>query len=304
MSPKRSLFPRVGRLRVAAAVLGLGFLAFAARCCWRGYQQCHPARLRVSAEDVVKAKRGLPSLVDLEVHTADGLRLKSWYVAPRNGAAIVLVPGLGSNRAGMLDEAELFARHGYGALLLEPRAHGDSGGTAATWGYLEADDVVRAVKLAYQQPGVTRVGALGHSVGASAVALAAIRDRNIGAVVLYATWTSLREEITYKARNRGRLGAFFIATGYQLSGVDVDAVAPAAQLKNVSPRPILLISGGADGDTPPNIMDRVFTACGKPSELWRLPSVGHGGYLQAEPDEYERRVIGFWDHAFAEPTTP
>lgn len=301
MSGGAAWLHRIGPLRLAGAVVALGLVALAAHYVRRGYQQCHPKRERVSAAQAAQAKQRLPSLTELELRTADDLRLKTWYVAPRNGITIVIVPGLGGNRASLLDEAVLFARHGYGSLLLEPRGHGDSGGSASTWGYLETEDIVRAVKLAYAQPGVVGVGALGLSVGASGVALAAAKDPSIRAVILYATWTSLREEIAYKARNRGKIAAFFITKGYELSGVDVDAVAPEAQLKRISPRPLFLLSGGADEDTPASIMDRIFAASGKPSELWRLPSVGHGGYLQAAPEEYERRVLGLLDRTFAKP---
>ncbi len=304
MNPKPAWFRPVLSIRGCVSILSVAFFAFAAHHCHRGYQQCRPARLRATAEEASRAKLLFPSLTELVVQSADNLGLKAWYVAPRNGACIVLVPGLGGNRASMLDEAEVFARHGYGALLLEPRAHGDSGGSTATWGTLEADDVIRAVKLAYAQTGVTSVGALGFSVGASAVALAAARDPSIRAVVLYATWTSLREEILHKTPHHWRLSALFTAWGYELAGAHLDSIVPERELKRVSPRPILLLSGGRDEDTPPAIMDRVLAACGSPSELWRLPSVGHGGYLQAGPDEYERRVVGFWDRAFAKATTP
>ena len=97
-------------------------------------------------------------------------------------------------------------RHGYGALLFDSRAHGESGGTAATWGSLEAGDVAEATRFVRAQPGVTSIAVLGFSVGASAVSRAAADDSTIGAVILYATWTSLRDEIAYKARRGHWLG--------------------------------------------------------------------------------------------------
>lgn len=289
-------------LTLGAGAFALAFAAYAAEACWRGYQACHPPRFRVTADEDRKAREQLPGLRDLELRTSDGLRLRNWYVDPKNGVCVVLVPGLAGNRASLLDEAIMLAKHGYGSLMLEPRAHGDSEGTRATWGYLESRDVIEAVKLVYAQPGVSRVGALGFSVGASAVALAAIADKSIRAVLLYATWPSLREEIAYKANSKWALRPFFIAKGYELAGVDVDAVRPEPGLKDIAPRPILMLSGAEDADTPPAIMDRVLAACAAPRELWRLPGVGHGGYLQAAPEEYERRVMSFWDRAFPDTT--
>jgi len=300
-------FRRMGRVP-RGAVVGVGlaalaWLALVAASVRHGYRECHPWRSRVSAARAAQAKQLLPGLRELQVRTKDNLSLRSWFVPPRNGVVLVVMPGLTGNRASHLDEAVLFAQHGYGSLLLEPRAHGDSEGTTATWGYLEADDVVQAVKTAYAIPGVSKVGALGFSVGASAVALAAARDPNIRAVVLYATWTSLREEIAAKAGSLPSRG-FWTTKGYELAGVDVDAVHPEPQMKRIAPRPVLLLSGAVDTDTPPSVMDRILAACGPSATLWRLASVGHGGYIQAEPKEYERRVIGFLDQAFAPGPTP
>lgn len=296
---------RRGYLRASLIACGaaaaLALLTVAAISLRYGYRMCHVARVRVTTDQVAEAKRRLPTLRDLEVRTTDGLRLKSWFVKPENGVVMVLVTGLGGNRYSMLDEAVLLARHGYGALLLEARDHGDSGGDVDTWGEREAGDVVQAVRTAYAQPGVTQVGALGFSVGGSTVALAAARDTTIRAVVLYATWTSLREEIVYKSQGRGPTAAFWITEGFELAGVDVDRVRPEPEMKRIAPRPLLLLSGGVDDDTPPAIMDRILAASGQPSELWRLPNVGHGGYVQSDPQAWERHVIGFLDKAFFAP---
>ncbi len=300
--PRASAWLR--RLATPLGVLGagacLGVLAlggFGAHYVKAGYLQCHPRRARVTDSDVERAKQLLPGLRHVTFRAQDGAILHAWYAPPKNGALMVLVTGLGGNRASLLDEAGLFARHGYGSLLLDARAHGDSDGTRATWGYLEADDVVRAVKFARAQSGVKEVGALGFSVGGSAVALAAFREPQISVVVLYATWTSLREEIAFKSK-RGRLAAYFTTKGYELSGVDVDAVRPEPRMKSLAPRPLLMISGGQDRDTPAWVMDRLFEASADPKEIWRLPEVGHGGYFHADPEGYERRVVGFLDRSF------
>jgi pimeloyl-ACP methyl ester carboxylesterase len=102
---------------------------------------------------------------------------------------------------------------------------------------------------------------------------------------------------------RGWLAGVCMLKGYELAGVDIDAIAPATELKRISPRPLLLLSGGVDGDTPPFVMDQVLETCGKPSQMWRLPAVGHGGYLEAEPQAYEALVIGFLDGAFGPTAT-
>jgi len=40
-----------------------------------------------------------------------------------------------------------------------------------------------------------------------------------------------------------------------------------------------------------------YDAAGEPKAIWRVPGSGHTGGIEARPEEYERRVIGFFDRA-------
>jgi dipeptidyl aminopeptidase/acylaminoacyl peptidase len=66
---------------------------------------------------------------------ADGVRLSAWYIAPRNGAAVLVLPGSGSTRTAVLPQAAVLAWHGYGTLLPDARGHGRSGGHAMDFGW-------------------------------------------------------------------------------------------------------------------------------------------------------------------------
>ena len=64
-------------------------------------------------------------------------------------------------------------------------------------------------------------------------------------------------------------------------------------VKEIAPRPVYLIyakrgQGGED------LSATFFESAGEPSALWETDS-GHVGGQEAEPVEYERRVIGFFD---------
>ena len=62
-----------------------------------------------------------------------------------------------------------------------------------------------------------------------------------------------------------------------------------------TPRPVLLMQGGADVVISIASGERLFEAAGQPKELWFEPKVGHSGFDRALPGEYERRVVGFFD---------
>ena len=40
-----------------------------------------------------------------------------------------------------------------------------------------------------------------------------------------------------------------------------------------------------------------YAAARVPKEIWEVPGSKHMGGIDAQPDEYERRVVGFFDRA-------
>jgi hypothetical protein len=73
---------------------------------------------------------------------------------------------------------------------------------------------------------------------------------------------------------------------------------PPATLRSLVPRisgAKLFIYGehGQPGEKPAN---QAFYAAARGSkEIWEVPGSGHIGGLDAQPEEYERRVVGFFD---------
>src|SRR5512145_1600765 len=59
---------------------------------------------------------------NITLTTADGLKLKGWYIPSHNQAAVIALHGYGGNRLGALSYAEMLARHDYGVLLYDQRA--------------------------------------------------------------------------------------------------------------------------------------------------------------------------------------
>ena len=84
---------------------------------------------------------------DVAFRTADGVGLSGWYIPPRNGAAVVVLPGAGSTRTAVLGQAAVLARHGYGTLLLDTRGHGLSAGHAMDFGWWGDRDIAAAVSF-------------------------------------------------------------------------------------------------------------------------------------------------------------
>ena len=75
---------------------------------------------------------------------------------------------------------------------------------------------------------------------------------------------------------------------------------PPADLKSLVPK----ISGavffiyGERGQPVEEPANKAFFAVARgPKELWEVPGSGHIGGIDAQPEAYERRVVGFFDRA-------
>jgi hypothetical protein len=74
-------------------------------------------------------------------------------------------------------------------------------------------------------------------------------------------------------------------------------ISPISVIDQISPRPLLLIYG--EHELVSTQARQLLAQAGDPKELWVVPDCGHGGYLNAAPEEWERRVVGFFDDALS-----
>src|SRR4029453_13150844 len=64
----------------------------------------------------------------------------------------------------------------------------------------------------------------------------------------------------------------------------------------IAPRPVFLIAAPDSGHGE-ELNRGYYAAAGEPKTLWEIPESKHVGGLDARPQEYERRVVGFFDEA-------
>ena len=225
------------------------------------------------------------------VRTSDSLDLAATYVPSKNRAAVILFPG-----ATHVEQAKMLTRHGYGVLLLEPRGQGSSEGDNVRWA--GDRDLIAAAEYLRSRPDVDsgRVGAIGFSIGGEILIEAAARSRAIGAIVSEGAGERVGE---MDASGVSRLlvaptMAVMTAamTVFQNHGPPPPTV---ERIGLISPRPVFLIYAvpGQGGEA--SRQPKYFAAAGEPKQLWRVPGSEHTGGFEAQPAEYERRVVGFFD---------
>lgn len=224
--------------------------------------------------------------------------IAAWYVPPRNGAAVLLVHGSGGDRASVVDEAELLARHGYGVLSIDLPGHGESDGHANLLGANTQPAISAALDWLDGRPEVDRgrIAGLGSSLGAEVLLEAAAADPRLAAVI--ADGAERASDDRELGVDSG-LAALTADAQRALLRVISGTTEPPPLIDlvdDIAPRPILLI---AAGERPHEIeVNRAYQrAAGAGAELWEVPDAAHTEAVETDPLEYERRVISFLNQA-------
>ncbi|MBA4141987.1 MAG: alpha/beta fold hydrolase [Nitrosospira sp.] len=216
----------------------------------------------------------------------------------RGGGVVLLVHSIRSNRVEMLSRARFLNEQGYGVLLIDLQAHGETPGDRITFGLRESQDVEASVAyLRNTFPG-ERIGGIGVSLGAAAILLARTPLR-LDAVVLESVHPTIEEAVDNRLRlHLGEFGPVFSPLLlWQLSfrlGTSSGELNPINGMDDLN-APLLLISGTDDRHTTVTETERLFAAARQPKEMWIVPGGGHFNMHAYAGKEYEERISDFLD---------
>ena len=274
----------------------------------------HPANLnppRRAQADAMLARTGARK-ADFTVRADDGIELRGWKIVPPspNGDWVLLFHGVSDNRTGDLGHAEFLLRHDYSVVLMDSRAHGESGGEMATYGWKERYDTVAISNALCTSENVRHLYALGVSMGAAIALQSAAVEPRIAAVAAEDPFANLRE-VSYDyagldispllGKTLFRPATFFAIDGMKRAGgFDPDDVSPQKAVAQ-RPFPVLLICGTDDHRIPCRHAREIYKAAAGPKELWILQGAGHASALGQAPAEYENRVVSFFEKYPAKP---
>ncbi|HXV95334.1 MAG TPA: alpha/beta fold hydrolase [Gaiellaceae bacterium] len=233
---------------------------------------------------------------EVTLTTEDGLDLAAWYVPSENGAAVIVFPGRGSRAP----QARMLAEAGYGVLMLDMRGQGESEGVPNAFGWGSDRDLDTAIAYLQERPDVEegRIGGIGYSVGGELLIEAAAENDGLAAVVSEgAGERSWRETMLQGSGAWSQLPTVVALNGI-ITVITGDPPPPSLEdlVGRISPRPLFLIyaTNGQGGE---NLNPQYYEAAGEPKEIWEITTGGHTGGFEAEPEEYERRVLAFFENA-------
>jgi pimeloyl-ACP methyl ester carboxylesterase len=206
------------------------------------------------------------------IRADDGVSLvATWYEPPsRPAPAVILVHMLNRSRRDWDSLAQRLSADGIGALTLDLRGHGESGGAAvadpAQPDYAAMVLDVKAARRHLAQRGdvqQTRVGVIGASIGANLAALEAAGDPSIASLALLSPSSDYR-------------------------GLRIEAA-----VRKLATRPVLLVASDDDPYASRSARE-IQKAGGGPRELLIVKQAGHGTAMLARDPDLSRVLVDWF----------
>jgi fermentation-respiration switch protein FrsA (DUF1100 family) len=261
---------------------------------------------------------------DVRFPTADGLQLAGCYLRATSRRRGVILFGLefGSNRWSCLPYCEHLLRAGFDVFAYESRNQGDSdampGYEPLQW--LTAYEVLDAeAALAYlkARPDAdpNGVGLFGISKGGAAGLYVAAGDPYIrccltdGAFATYPTLVPYMRQwfriYNQKYFLQGLLPSWYYGQLGMIAIRRVERVRHCRfphlerRMKDLAPRPVLLIHGGDDTYIRPEMARKLYEKAREPRDFWVVEGAKHNQALHTSGEEYRRRVLDFFEKHLA-----
>lgn len=254
--------------------------------------------------------------IEFKSEFSDKTNLSGWLIKERNTASrgvVILCHGHLGNRLEMLSVARALSKHHFTTLCFDFRARGKSAGSMCTLGLREAFDIMGAVSYVkqYAETNSLPVFVLGNSMGGASAIRAAVRDKRIEAVICEACFARLANVVSARIRlTTGPFASRLIEQCHCVEGTprddgfSIDEVNPVEEIGAISPRPVLLITDGADSTCPRSESDLLYTAAGGPKSRWVAPLTPHVQAFRLHPAEYTRICVEFLEHAIKHINNP
>jgi fermentation-respiration switch protein FrsA (DUF1100 family) len=245
--------------------------------------------VRIPVNTAADGDGGYPANAERSVH--------GWLAkGTRGGGMVLLVHSIRSNRVEMLGRARFLNGNGYGTLLIDLQAHGETPGERITFGAREAEDVEAALGFLRNNFPSEKIAAIGVSLGAAAIVLARPGFR-LNAVILESMHPTIEEAVDNRLRlHLGDSGPMLSPLllsllSYRL-GLSPSELNPISRISDLN-APLLLISGTDDRHTKVAETERLFDAARQPKEMWIVPGGGHFNMHAYAGREYEDRISAF-----------
>jgi fermentation-respiration switch protein FrsA (DUF1100 family) len=228
----------------------------------------------------------------VEMRAADGTTLFAWFLPARGQArgTVLYLHGNAENISTHFSNVAWMPAAGFNVLAMDYRGYGGSEGRPSLSGVqLDIDAGMRTL-LERQDVDPRRIILFGQSLGGALAIYYAAHGQHRGhlsAVIADSAFSDYREVA------REKLAGFFMTWPFQwLPDLTIDnRYSPQDAIAAVSPVPLLLVHGEADGIVPAHHSQRLLEQAAEPKQLWLVPQAGHIQGLRSK--EMRQRLAEF-----------
>ena len=271
----------------ALKILGIGLLIYASLVAvvWLLQEKiAFPAPRRPLPEP---ATMGIEDAEIVETTTADGVKLRGWYLRPatspaqssptESSPALIWFYGNFETVGVMAPVIELLRPPGFGVLILDIRGYGESEGEPSEEGFYADADAAWAFLSNRPEIDSTRIAVYGRSLG-TALATYLASTKPVATVILEAPFTS----------GPDLAGSFYWWVPRFVVRIEMNTLARIAQID----APLLVLHGSEDEIVPIEMGRRVAEA-GNAKSFEVFEGAGHNEMLMGDPDRYRTHWFEF-----------
>ena len=217
---------------------------------------------------------------------------------------LIFLHGFSESRLAGLSYLNIYLNAGYNLLLVDSRAHGESGGQSVTWGVYEKHDVDQWVDwLRHRFPKGT-IGMHGISMGAATALLHAGLNESNKRVAFYIADSAysdleslLADQMSQRLQLPGNIPPQVLlpyanAVTYLRARFTLGAASPLRVVQQVT-TPVLYIHGEADRLVPASMSQQLYSATKGQRQIQLFPRADHVSSIFTDRSRYRAVVQGF-----------
>jgi fermentation-respiration switch protein FrsA (DUF1100 family) len=235
-----------------------------------------------------------------------------WIVSDRDAPAVILVDGLGGCKHAIpvLIPAGMLWRNGFNVLLIDLR---DTGGSTfedgrSAIGNEEYLDVLGAWDWLVEVQGFAteRIGFFANSLGGATALYAFSEEPRVASLFLHSTFGNLQQIIAAELTRNGYpafLAPSAIAMGRVVGGDNLVAHDPITAIQQAGARPVYIVHSQADTRIVIEQSQQLAAAAesaGVNLTTWFPAESDHVQTPAIYPEEFERRVVGFFQETIGQ----
>ncbi|MCH5343595.1 MAG: alpha/beta hydrolase [Acetatifactor sp.] len=240
--------------------------------------------------------------VEVYVQTNDDLKLHGTYF-PQGDEKKVVLCFHGYTSEGMKDYLALsdyYLKKGYGLLLVDERAHGESEGEYIGFGCLDRQDALCWIDWIIERCGEdVEILMHGTSMGGATVLMASglTLPPQVKGIVSDCGFTSPKEVFTHVMHSMYHLPAFPVipaadVINKRLAGYGMDECNAAREVRKATV-PILMIHGDADTFVPVSMCEEIYENIASPKQKLIVEGAAHAESYYKDTESYEQALDQF-----------